>query len=232
MIKLFSLKQKAEEDAKSAADGKPKTAPGLIRMQKGAPRAPPPPPSPPVGPPPLRGRRRLRRTPLSRRTPRLTPFLFTRVADISELSLESTMKLDFFNGKEDLMNFRVSFKIIEGIYKGGSFVFKIEVPKSYPHDAPKVLCETTVFHPNIDMEGHVCLNILREDWKPVLTMQSILMGLHFILLEPNPDDPLNKEAAKMMVDNRAHFQQTVTRTFRGGTYPMPDGKTYSFPKQC
>ena len=73
------------------------------------------------------------------------------------------MKLDFFNGKEDLMNFRVSFKIIEGIYKGGSFVFKIEVPKSYPHDAPKVLCETTVFHPNIDMEGHVCLNILRED---------------------------------------------------------------------
>ena len=39
MIKLFSLKQKAEEDAKSAADGKPKTAPGLIRMQKGAPRA-------------------------------------------------------------------------------------------------------------------------------------------------------------------------------------------------
>ena len=82
------------------------------------------------------------------------------------------------------------------------------------------------------MQGKVCLNILREDWKPVLTMQSILMGLHFILLEPNPDDPLNKEAAKMMVDNRAHFQQTVTRTFRGGTYPMPDGKTYSFPKQC
>ena len=229
MIKLFSLKQKAEEDAKSAADGKPKTAPGLIRMQKGA---LPPPPSPPAGHPPLLGRRRLRRTPRRRRTPRLTPFLFTRVADISELSLESTMKLDFFNGKEDLMNFRVSFKIIEGIYKGGSFVFKIEVPKSYPHDAPKVLCETTVFHPNIDMEGHVCLNILREDWKPVLTMQSILMGLHFILLEPNPDDPLNKEAAQMMVDNRAHFQQTVTRTFRGGTYPMPDGKTYSFPKQC
>ena len=231
MIKLFSLKQKAEEDAKSAADGKPKTAPGLIRMQKGA-RA--------------RRRRRRRRPPAALRSAaagasaarrsaaarRASHLSSSRVADISELSLESTMKLDFFNGKEDLMNFRVSFKIIEGIYKGGSFVFKIEVPKSYPHDAPKVLCETTVFHPNIDMEGHVCLNILREDWKPVLTMQSILMGLHFILLEPNPDDPLNKEAAKMMVDNRAHFQQTVTRTFRGGTYPMPDGKTYSFPKQC
>ena len=233
MIKLFSLKQKAEEDAKSAADGKPKTAPGLIRMQKGAPRAPPPPPSPPVGPPPLRGRRRrsaARRSAAARRAPHAAP----RRPPTRHLGALAGVddELDFFNGKEDLMNFRVSFKIIEGIYKGGSFVFKIEVPKSYPHDAPKVLCETTVFHPNIDMEGHVCLNILREDWKPVLTMQSILMGLHFILLEPNPDDPLNKEAAKMMVDNRAHFQQTVTRTFRGGTYPMPDGKTYSFPKQC
>ena len=75
---------------------------------------------------------------------RLTPRRAARRADISELSLESTMKLDFFNGKEDLMNFRVSFKIIEGIYKGGSFVFKIEVPKSYPHDAPKVAATAAV----------------------------------------------------------------------------------------
>ena len=61
-------------------------------------------------------------------------------------------------------------------------------------DAPKVLCETLVYHPNIDMEGHVCLNILREDWKPVLTITSVIMGLQFLMLEPNADDPLNKEA--------------------------------------
>ena len=73
MIKLFSLKQKAEEDAKSAADGKPKTAPGLIRMQKGAPRAPPPPPPPPVGHPPLLGRRTSPHAAPPPRTPRLTP---------------------------------------------------------------------------------------------------------------------------------------------------------------
>ena len=230
MIKLFSLKQKAEEDAKSAADGKPKTAPGLIRMQKGAPRAPPPPPSPPAAHPPLRGLRRCRRTPLRRRT-RRAPHTFPlhRVADISELSLESTMKLDFFNGKEDLMNFRVSFKIIEGIYKGGSFVFKIEVPKSYPHDAPKVLCETTVFHPNLDMEGHVCLNILREDWKPVLTISSVIMGLQFLMLEPNADDPLNKEAANMLASDRRGFERTVAETFKGRSLQV-GGRRYDFPR--
>jgi ubiquitin-conjugating enzyme E2 M len=49
-----------------------------------------------------------------------------------------------------------------------------------------------IYHPNIDLEGNVCLNILREDWKPVLNLQSIVVGLQFLFLEPNPDDPLNK----------------------------------------
>jgi len=52
-----------------------------------------------------------------------------------------------------------------------------------------------VYHPNIDLDGNVCLNILREDWKPVLTINAIVYGLQYLFLEPNPDDPLNKEAA-------------------------------------
>ena len=75
------------------------------------------------------------------------------------------------------MNFKITVTPDDGMYKRGVFVFDFKVPKTYPHDPPKVQCETTVFHPNIDMEGHVCLNILREDWKPVLTIQSVIMGL-------------------------------------------------------
>ena len=39
-----------------------------------------------------------------------------------------------------------------------------------------------VYHPNIDLEGNVCLNILREDWKPVLSTNSIIYGLQFLFL--------------------------------------------------
>ena len=39
-----------------------------------------------------------------------------------------------------------------------------------------------VFHPNIDLEGNVCLNILREDWKPVLSINSVLYGLQYLFL--------------------------------------------------
>lgn len=53
---------------------------------------------------------------------------------------------------------------------------------NYPHEAPKVKCETKVYHPNIDLEGNVCLNILREDWKPVLTINAIVYGLQYLFL--------------------------------------------------
>lgn len=39
-----------------------------------------------------------------------------------------------------------------------------------------------VYHPNIDLEGNICLNILREDWKPVLSISSVIYGLQFLFL--------------------------------------------------
>ena len=74
-----------------------------------------------------------------------------------------------------------------------------------------------VYHPNIDLEGNVCLNILREDWKPVLTINAIVYGLQYLFLEPNPEDPLNREAANELQVNRRLFEQNVQRTMRGGT---------------
>lgn len=55
-----------------------------------------------------------------------------------------------------------------------------------------VVYASQIYHPNVDLEGNVCLNILREDWKPVLNLNSVLVGLQYLFLEPNADDPLNK----------------------------------------
>jgi len=67
-----------------------------------------------------------------------------------------------------------------------------------------------VYHPNIDLDGNVCLNILREDWKPVLTINAIVYGLQYLFLEPNPDDPLNKEAANELQVGLVAFNLTKT----------------------
>lgn len=105
---------------------------------------------------------------------------------------------------------------VQGFYKTGRFVFSFKVGPNYPHEPPKVKCETLVYHPNIDQQGNVCLNILREDWKPVLTINSIVYGLQYLFLEPNPEDPLNKEAAEVLTNNRRLFEQNVQKAMRGG----------------
>ncbi|NXW26008.1 UBC12 enzyme, partial [Circaetus pectoralis] len=80
--------------------------------------------------------------------------------DINELNLPKTCEIDF-SDQDDLLHFRLLICPDEGFYKGGKFVFSFKVGQGYPHDPPKVKCETMVYHPNIDLEGNVCLNILR-----------------------------------------------------------------------
>ena len=92
--------------------------------------------------------------------------------DLNELELPKTCKTEF-EDPDDLLNFRLIISPDEGFYRSGKFVFTFKINPNYPHEPPKVKCATKVYHPNIDLEGNVCLNILREDWKPVLTVNAI-----------------------------------------------------------
>ncbi|CAN8019197.1 unnamed protein product, partial [Ixodes persulcatus] len=135
--------------------------------------------------------------------------------DINELNLPKTCQMEFPD-PDDLLSFKLVICPDEGFYRGGRFVFSFRVSANYPHEPPKVKCETMVYHPNIDLDGNVCLNILREDWKPVLTINSIVYGLQYLFLEPNPEDPLNKDAAEVLQNNRRLFEQNVKKAMLGG----------------
>ena len=107
------------------------------------------------------------------------------LADLSELALPSTMKTDFPD-PDDTLNFTLTIEPDEGMYKGGRFHFTFAIPQSFPHEAPKVKCTQKIYHPNIDLEGNVCLNILREDWKPVLNLNAVIIGLQVCCREEAP----------------------------------------------
>ena len=62
----------------------------------------------------------------------------------------------------------------------------------------------------------MCLNILREDWKPVLNLGAVAVGLQFLFLEPNAADPLNTEAAEDLKRGREGFRKNVTKSMAGG----------------
>ena len=136
---------------------------------------------------------------------------------MAELKLEKGMAIKFPNGKSDLMNFRIEIKPSENYWRGGTFTFTFKIPDSYPHEPPKVLCDQKVYHPNLDTQGNICLNVLREDWSPVQTVTSVIFGLLFLFIDPNASDPLNSEAAKDLMQSTANFKSNVRKAMMGGS---------------
>ena len=72
---------------------------------------------------------------------------------------------------------------------------------------------TKIFHPNIDDQGRVCLNILREDWTPSIDLSQVACSLQYLLTEPNADDPLDGEAAACLINHPERFQSRVDDSY-------------------
>ncbi|CEP00621.1 UBC core domain-containing protein [Plasmodiophora brassicae] len=144
-----------------------------------------------------------------------TAAMMRMMGDMQELDLPDNCKLILPN-KDDLMRFSISVKPDAGYWKGATYTFSFEISDHYPYKAPKVKCLEKIWHPNIDLNGAVCLNILRESWRPVLNIQNVVHGLIFLMLDPNPNDPLNQEAAEVMRNDLTRFQQMVAQSLRGG----------------
>lgn len=92
-------------------------------------------------------------------------------------------------------------------YQGGVFFLNINFPTDYPFKPPKVAFTTRIYHPNINSNGSICLDILRSQWSPALTISKVLLSICSLLTDPNPDDPLVPEIAKLFKTNKAKYEQ-------------------------
>ena len=126
--------------------------------------------------------------------------------------------------KEDTMNFEkgISKKMMT------TFMDRIEMNKTLILSSFMLPLGVTLA-PNIDLEGHVCLNILRADWKPVLDINAVIYGLIYLFYEPNANDPLNKQAAKQLREKPNEFKNSVRQSLMGKSIRI-GGSYESFPR--
>ncbi|KCV72850.1 hypothetical protein H696_00425 [Fonticula alba] len=124
----------------------------------------------------------------------------------------------------DPLQHNVTVTPVFGPFAGRRVDFTLQFPPDYPFRGPRIRCRQAIFHPNIDVGGGVCLNILRLEWSPVHTLEHLLVGLLNIMTEPYPEDPLNKSAADIMLQDPRRYVEIVNLTIAGGTF---DGVAFS-----
>ena len=105
---------------------------------------------------------------------RMNGYYLRMERDLNEIEWPSNVKLTY--KATDLTELNIEISIEKGYWLQGKYTFKFDIPKTYPIDAPKVLCVDKIYHPNIDLEGHVCVSVLKGGWKAIYTIQTIIFA--------------------------------------------------------
>ena len=118
---------------------------------------------------------------------------------------------------DNISEFYITFKgPPDSPYEGGSWKLHVELPEAYPYKSPSIGFVNRIFHPNVDeLAGSVCLDVINQTWSPMFDLVNVFeVFLPQLLLYPNPSDPLNGEAAALLMREPEAYASKVREYVR------------------
>lgn len=115
----------------------------------------------------------------------------------------------------DTNNLRIWNAIVSGPidtpYEKYNFNIEIKFNNEYPMKPPSVKFISPMYHPNVYVDGKICVDILQGEWTPSQNVRTILVSIRSLLMDPNPNSPANREAAILFKRNIEEYKEKVMK---------------------
>lgn len=104
----------------------------------------------------------------------------------------------------------IKFTALNDMYHGQIHILRVKFqygsnePYVFPRNPPNVVFVTPIWHTNIQPGGSICLDVIKNEWSPLWSMETVFSAILGLLGDPNPESPYNREASAQFVDHRSH----------------------------
>lgn len=130
------------------------------------------------------------------------------------VGIQEAGKFDVEPVEDNLFKWHLALKAPEGSpYEGGTFLVEISFPNNYPIKPPDLKVITKIYHPEVSTDGKVCQ--ASQTWNPKMTIADVIIPrLVSMLTEPSAESPMNPDAGRSYLEDRAFFLERAKEWVR------------------